>query len=288
MKQFEHFVLTRFNVRTNYGKSKIGLDPDWLSHRFKLFENFCYPSVQAQSNQNFKWLVYFDSDTPEEFKNKILEYSKWQNFIPIYINCQFTHELNKKNILKHLTGSAEYLITTRLDNDDGVSKEFIQVIQDNFQEQKFELINLTYGYVWSDFKLYSFKYLNNPFMSLIEKINSQNIDSFNTILCGEHTQLSSMGAIKQVKTKPAWIQVVHGKNVSNRIRGIRQPIKKLSENFMISPESIPTKEKLLPYLLDWGWSILKFPIDSLVISLPKDVRTKIKNILTIFSKNSHN
>ncbi|MDJ0776124.1 MAG: glycosyltransferase [Mastigocoleus sp. MO_167.B18] len=284
MKQFEHLIITRFNVRTNYGKANIGIDPGWLSHRFKLFEKFCYPSVKSQSNQNFKWLVFFDSETPEEFKNKILEYSKWSNFISIYIDCQLTYELNKKNILKNLTDGTKYLITTRLDNDDAVSKEFVQVIQDNFQEQKFEFINLTHGYVWSDFKLYSFKYSNNPFMSLIEKIDKQDIDGFKTVGCGDHTQLSSMGRIKQIKTKPAWIQVVHGKNVSNRIRGIRQPIKKLSGNFVISPESIPAKEQILPYLLDWGWSSLKFPIDSLVISLPKDVRSKIKIFLKFFRK----
>ena len=288
MKRLEHLILTRFNVRTNYAQSRIGLDPDWLNHRFKLFENFCYPSVRGQSNQNFKWLIYFDSETPEEFKNKILEYSTWPNFRPIYINCQLSYELNKKNILKNLTDDAEYLITTRLDNDDAISKDFIQVVQNNFQEQKFEFINLTYGYVWSDFKLYSFKYLNNPFVSLIEKINKQDINSLKTVGCSDHTQLSSIGSIKQVKTKPAWIQVVHGKNVSNRIRGIRQPINKLGDNFVINPESIPAKEQVLPYLLDWSWSLLKFPIDSFVISLPKDIRAKIKKALRMFSKSSYN
>lgn len=276
MKSFNHFILTRFNVKVAYSKSGTGLDPEWLKHRFKLFDQFCYPSVRAQLNQNFKWIVFFDSQTPQAFKDKVKEYSKWQNFIPVYVDGEFTNQINQSTLMNHLTSGVEYLITTRLDNDDAVCKDFVQIVQNNFHEQDSEFINLAYGYVWKDGKLYSFKYLNNPFMSLIEKINKLKAEEFKTILCKEHTQLSSIGQIQQIKTQPAWLQVVHEKNVSNRIRGIRQPIKKLGDRFAISVEDVPRQEKPLLYWMDKGLSILKFPLESIVLSLPKDTRARLR------------
>src|SRR5690606_41106873 len=32
---------------------------------------FCLPSVTAQSNRNFKWLIYFDVTTPQRFIDQI-------------------------------------------------------------------------------------------------------------------------------------------------------------------------------------------------------------------------
>ncbi|MEC4887300.1 MAG: glycosyltransferase, partial [Scytonema sp. PMC 1070.18] len=151
MKLFEHLIITRFNVTVDFSKPRVGIDSEWLTHRFRLFENFCYPSIHAQSNQNFKWLIYFDQETPEYFKNKIKEYAEWSNFIPIYIKNRFTNEINRENVLNYLNG-VEYLITTRLDNDDAVSKDFIQEIQNKFQKQEFEFMNFTNGYVWSNNK----------------------------------------------------------------------------------------------------------------------------------------
>ncbi|AFY32499.1 glycosyltransferase [Calothrix sp. PCC 7507] len=278
MKSFQHFIITRFNVRVDYSKSRAGINPDWLSHRFKLFDQFCYSSVRGQSNQNFKWLVFFDSETPEYFKSKIKKYAEWQNFIPLYIDCEFTSQINHQAVLNYLKSNTEYLITTRLDNDDAVSKDFVQLIQNSFTEQEFEFINFTSGYVWNHGKLYSFDYPNNPFVSLIEKVNQTNIDGFKTIACGQHTELYLMGQIKQIKTKPTWLQVIHEQNVSNRIRGIREPIKKLGDDFFISSECIPKQEPLVPYLLDKSFSLMKAPIDSLVLALPKDTRARLRKV----------
>ncbi|MEC4887058.1 MAG: hypothetical protein SAL70_37975, partial [Scytonema sp. PMC 1070.18] len=127
-------------------------------------------------------------------------------------------------------------------------------------------------------KIYLFKYLNNPFMSLFEKVNHLTIDGFKTILCGNHTELSLMGKIQQIKTKPVWLQVVHDKNVSNRIRGIRVPIKNLKNDFIIHPSCIPEKEELFPYILEKGLTLMKYPIDSSIIYLPNGLKVKIKKI----------
>jgi hypothetical protein len=284
MNNLQHFILTRFNVRVDYSKTRAGINPDWLNHRFQLFDQFCYPSVRSQSNQNFQWLVFFDSETPKTFQNRIKKYAQWQNFIPVYVDCEFTNEINRKAIVQHLKTHVDYLITTRLDNDDAISKNFVQLTQNNFQQQEFEFLNFTSGYVWHNGKLYAFDYLHNPFMSLIEKIHEPSINGFKTIICGQHTELSSMGKIKQIKAKPTWLQVIHDKNVSNRIRGIRQPIKQLEANFSIHTEYIANQEKLFPYLLDKGFTLIKSPLDSLVLALPKDTRANLRKAWTIMQE----
>ena len=53
-------------------------DLNWLKHRYYLFETFCFPSILSQTNKNFKWLVFFDKDTPSEYvdinlKNHLLK-----------------------------------------------------------------------------------------------------------------------------------------------------------------------------------------------------------------------
>jgi hypothetical protein len=279
MQPFTHIVLTRFNVRVNYSASRTGIDPDWLAHRFQLFEQFCYPSMRSQVNQNFKWLVFFDSETPIAFKQKIAGYAEWHHFIPVYVDGEFTSALNRTTVLAHLPQDTEFLITTRLDNDDAVSRDFIEVIQANFWHQSLEFINLTNGYVWSDGRLYSFQYLKNPFMSLIERIQQRSLDGFKTVLCGEHTQLAAIGAIKQVKTVPTWLQVVHGKNVSNRIRGVREPVQKLGERFFIDRQDIPLSDPLLSYWMDRSFTLAKVPLEAVATLLPISMKTQLRKLL---------
>ena len=279
MSKDEHFLITRFNVLPEFDIINEGSwDREWLTHRFNLFEKFCYPSVFNQSNQNFKWIVFFHSKTPEEFKHKINEYAKWENFIPVYLDDRYTIEKNKLAILENLSSQPKYLITSRLDSDDAISRDYIEIIQNNFAEQEFEFLNFSYGYVLNGNKLYTFKYLQNPFVSLVERVNTLSTNGFKSVLCADHTELYSHGKVKQIKTETGWMQIIHGKNNNNRVRGIRQSITKLDNHFVINDESIPQQERLLPFLVDKIFSLLKYPIDTLVISLPKDTRARLRQV----------
>ena len=86
---FQHFILTRFNLRKKgwdetKSQSKV-LTDSWMENRLKLFEQYCYSSIKSQTVKNFEWLVFFDTNTPEIYREKINELaSKFSNFIPIY------------------------------------------------------------------------------------------------------------------------------------------------------------------------------------------------------------
>lgn len=139
---FEHLLLTRFNVRRDGSMQKTP-DEAWLAHRFDLFERFCLPSLCAQTCQGFRWIVFFDEATPDSYRSKIEIYAKWPNFQPLYVDRLSLSDL--ATVLEPYV-QAPYLITTRLDNDDALSKHFIERLQAQFTYQEFEFVNFADGY----------------------------------------------------------------------------------------------------------------------------------------------
>jgi hypothetical protein len=225
-----HLLLTRFNVQAGYGDPKAGLDPKWLEHRFELFEKFCYPSVCTQLNQNFKWLVFFDDQTPELFKSKIAAYARYKNLIPVYVHGYFSESVLRSALAEHIDNGSSHMITTRLDNDDAISRSFIELIQAQFKGQSCEFINFNQGYCLHNQKLYLMEDSSNPFISLIESLDGSPLKS---VLCVAHNKLKTVGNIHQVTDEPAWLQVIHRGNVSNIVRGKRQPLTLLGSQFVI-------------------------------------------------------
>ncbi len=275
MKNFNHFLLTIFNVKRikprfsgleklhaslnrkefilngkkvlDNPETPIRLNEEYLETRFRLFEKFCLPSVRSQSNQNFKWLVFFDTLTPENCKKRIERYSPdYSNFVPIYINEYNDVIVIKNAIADNFKDNPEYLITSVLDNDDAICRDYVKLVQEEFNEQKFTAITFPYGYVWKEpsGKIYLRKYLSNPFISLIEST-----DNFQTVYHVPHQEYvprySKLGLLKSIETKPTWMQVIHGSNVRNRVEGIRKQRKKVVNDFSINVENLLRDENLL-------------------------------------------
>lgn len=101
---FEHYIITRFNLPIFQakvaGKESTSCSKEYLQYRFELFEKYCMPSIMNQTCQNFKWLVLFDINTPEEFKQRINElHNKYPNLTPCFLDtnkyCEVPEEYNK-------------------------------------------------------------------------------------------------------------------------------------------------------------------------------------------------
>lgn len=205
--KFKHFLLTKFNVQL--GKDgRAYTSGSWLDHRLALFEKYCYPSVQAQACKNFEWLVFFHPDTAEKYVERI---NSLDGLVPIY--CAFKKEEIKKAVQSRL-GEAEYIITSRLDNDDAIARRYIGSVQGCFSErEEREFINFTNGCQLHSDCAHTYGHEANPFISLIEKAKG-----FHTVWCKPHGQLHTVGEIRQVETPhPMWMIVIHEHNLSNRI-----------------------------------------------------------------------
>ena len=124
----QHFILTRFNLllwnRDKEGKKVRTIK--WLEHRFSLFEKYCLPSIANQTSKNFKWIVLFDSSTPEKYKDRIVDLqSKCTQLIPVFVepeNGRHFAEIFRKEVVKRLNVNLDLDLDGNLDvdfDDDG-------------------------------------------------------------------------------------------------------------------------------------------------------------------------
>lgn len=227
----KHILLTRFNVLMPGWNSQIHLDPSWLDGRFKLFEEMCLPSVNEQTSHNFEWLIFFDTNTPEQFKSKILELTRIFPFHAIYVEI-FDLKKISLGIFEQFSGD-KMLLTSRLDSDDILATDYIERLQKISSGIEIKsVINFDYGAILfsrnNRYSLYEYEDQSNPFTSLIEPFTS----NLSTILAVKHTELDQFAKLIHVRDKVMWLQVVHGGNVSNRVRGKRVKADKYNENFI--------------------------------------------------------
>ncbi|WP_181405821.1 glycosyltransferase [Pseudarthrobacter phenanthrenivorans] len=219
-----HFVLTRFNVRSFYYAGEPS--DDWLHNRLELFRRYCLPTLSQQSADSFTWLVFFDDQSPDWFQREVSKDAPG-NFEAVYVRGAFTAETVSKAITER--SSAPYILTTRVDNDDAVSRDFVQVIQSCFEWQDFEFINLVSGAQYAKKRTYLRPYTKNPFLSLMEASLEA---PPHTVFVEHHYRVDERGPVRNVRTRhPMWLQVIHGGNVLNEIVGLRVPVGRIAGHF---------------------------------------------------------
>lgn len=266
-KRIVHVLITKFNVHlklrlasmnkdkrlpvVNAGRS-FGTVDEWMRLRIKLFRKYCFPSVVAQTNQNFVWLIAYAQDTKLEHRKALQEFER-DNIIFIDDNGRGLGDLgivdNNNPIfggpgfvyysdhLKAIADSAEVLIMSRLDNDDALSIDYIERVQGTYLDEFLRLegvnpwlVNMIRGYKLDllENKLYTTRMHNSPFHSLFQhRSPGDKIFGF-----GNHSTIH-----KQYKTKQdefaGWLQTIHDRNVWNRIKpgDVQVPMSNLGIRF---------------------------------------------------------
>jgi hypothetical protein len=214
-KPFQHLLLTRFNTALQFAYSPVRLNSEWLHARLALFQRYCLPSVAGQRNAEFHWLVFFDAESPQWFKEKVASYEPLVE--PIYIDGLATDEVLARKVAERGIETSPYLITTRLDNDDAISRDYMASVQLAFRGQNREFISFPFGLQSFRGHLYNVYWHSNPFLSLIEKVGqSGNITS---VFCVAHDRVTERNSLKKVLSAPRWLQVLHGSNLANVLRG---------------------------------------------------------------------
>ena len=202
MEKFEHFLLTKFNkglyTQSNKTKGDRKARDEWMVHRIRLFEKYCLPSIKNQVNQDFKWMVLFDGKTPKEFQRKIQEYAQYRNFLPVFDGWFDQH------IKKLLKPETQYLITTRIDNDDAFHKNAIKKIQLHFTEESSGatrdlFLNFPIGYCLDDQTgQITLNGKSNPFITLVEKVKRSQGSVDQNRQMSEPFPSDRVGKIKQI------------------------------------------------------------------------------------------
>lgn len=219
-----HFIITRFNVNIYDIEFPKRLEDTWLSLRFELFQKYCFPSVRAQLNQDFTWLVLFDEQTPARYRAFIDIYARYDNFVPVYCGPFQTIMPTVIARMKEIAPDAEWFLTTRLDNDDALSTGFVRCLHEvvnNLSEPGLKpsdtlYVNFPNGLQWCDGDFYDFEDLTNAFVSLLERR-----DDPHTVFWVDHPSIYDAAPVIQAKTAPLWLQVIHDMNVYNYVRGAK-------------------------------------------------------------------
>lgn len=216
MSNTEHLLLTRFNVRSPGKEQVFRARPDWLQGRFELFERYCLPSVLAQTEKNFKWLIFFDTGTPKMHKDWLSELHLKNPWIKIIYIDEWVWENVKACIDGVRDCSREYLLTTRLDNDDAIHPRFMETIQSQPGPGSDCYFNFHSGLVLNNGVGFAHTHRSNAFLSRLERATG-----YRTAWEGDHTKVIKQHQVVQLDLPYAWVQVVHGENVSNKIRGYK-------------------------------------------------------------------
>lgn len=215
---FDHLLITKFNLRfadwKGFKNSDAFGSDEWMDHRFSLFDRFCFPSVRGQTNLNFTWLMLMDHSTSARHRQRMGRYAQ------AFPNLQLLHTTGADlfvDLEKYLGQRVQrdYLITTRIDNDDAYHREAMAVIQAGFRRQEFEFLNFSHGYQYftGNQRLYLRDDFSSPFMSLVERRQ----DGFKTALFEQHNQVRGRWPLQQMDGGRFWLQVIHGRNVANNL-----------------------------------------------------------------------
>jgi hypothetical protein len=218
---FTHAIMTRFNVARPKRHEPIRLDPVWLTRRFDLFEKYCLPSVAAQTSRDFHWIVYFDAATPQPLLDRIEACRRVFPFMPCFTSEVIGAAFWPRS-LEELPGRTPWILTTRFDNDDSLSVDHVARLQAAVARQdppRRGSLNFPSGFVIKGGRLYALTHLANPFASWLEPWDEKT----RTAISINHLKMGRMGPVEQIEGPAAWLQVVHGGNVSNKVRGRRVP-----------------------------------------------------------------
>lgn len=212
---FKHFIITRFNLRTTYwDKTKNNesvLTDEWQHHRLQVFRDFCFPSVKNQVNQQFIWLVYFDTLSPHFIMSDIEKMkTEYPNFHPIFLEEM---EVIKTQVITdmqaHLDSDTKFVITSRLDSDDSLHKNYVKEIQKRFANQNLCVIDPEVGLCFQpepSFIISKFSTSFSPFVSLVEGVTD-----FKTVLSKAHNQWGAINSVVKISDQVLWMQLIHGK-----------------------------------------------------------------------------
>jgi hypothetical protein len=246
--KFRHAIITRFNVRYRETAHKWleakGVNPLWLAERFDLFEKYCLPTVLAQTCQEFVWFIYFDSATPPVFIERAHRVRAGRDNIRIVFCDVYDQGLLERDLRGELVPEPEWLLTTRLDNDDGLQRDFVKRLHETLRFSGTEALNFPNGIVYAGRRTYLYRHESNAFLSLLEPF-----DDFKTVLFVQHPEMPKVAPVRQIEGDPAWLQVVHQSNISNRVRGRRVPAARALEGFAVAGEGTAPQRSEAPLTL---------------------------------------
>jgi GT2 family glycosyltransferase len=229
----DHVLLTRFNLPTPGPESFVRAREGWLRERVDLFERYTVPSVAGQSVSDFRWIVYLDPESPAWLVERLQPHIDRGLFVALYRESVSWPDV-AADVRAQTGAERDILLTTNLDNDDAVAMDFVERLQELARVHRRAAIYLSNGLIAHDDAVYLRRDPWNAFCSVAESWDAPGTawNDWHTLLRRHYPAVVDRGA-------PAWLQVVHGGNVSNRVHGVRVAPAAHARLFGTALESLP-------------------------------------------------
>jgi len=200
-------------------------------------------SVAAQTTSSFTWLLFCDEATDPEILEQLREEERRLPTARIAI----VGERGPLDVVREMVQpNTDVLITTRLDSDDAIADRYIELVQSyaacfHRSTHRQMVVNCPRGYrlnTAGSRRLYRDWMLNSPFHSFFERPRNgepETVLAFEHEILrtryasyrhlagprggktGGHSRLSQHYPTHQDESMTAWLIVVHGENMANRI-----------------------------------------------------------------------
>lgn len=165
----KHYIITRYNYPKEYPHKE---------ERERLFFKYTLPSIKNQTDQNFKYIIIGQ-----------------------------THDW--KQLEDEIKGINDWVVTTRLDNDDMILPEFTKEIKNiPLQEQVIDFNGYRYDERTNKFYKDT-KYINHftsPFISLMERS-----ENYKGVYSDQHQNMGRKFNLNRIE-KRLWCQIIHDTN----------------------------------------------------------------------------
>lgn len=215
-----HAVLTRFNVRRGPQADPRALSDAWLGARMRMFEEVTVASMARQARLPDRWLVFFDDHTPQATRDAFERLRALHPALSGVLCAEYCGQLDTGQVVRRLQAlapsQAAWLLSTRLDNDDALHPAFVDRVQALCRPGVAEFINPLHGLIVAPTGLYRKRDASSPFIS-----RSEPMAGCGTVWVDQHQRLARHAPVRQFRDRDAWIQVVHGGNLANQVRGLR-------------------------------------------------------------------
>lgn len=209
----DHILLTRFNLPSRGVEEVIRAREGWLRERVALFERYCAPSVAAQQGDRPRWIVYLDPHSPDWLLEHMAAH-EGAGLLDVVLREEVPREALLADLRRLVPSPASVLVTTNLDNDDGLAPDFSRRVRGAGADHDRCAIYLAHGLIATPTRLYLRTDRDNAFCSVRESWGEPV-----TAWSSYHNELGRHMPVVRLGGSPGWLQVVHGTNVSNRVRG---------------------------------------------------------------------
>jgi hypothetical protein len=144
--RFRHVLLTMFNRRLGTGRSPFehvdGMDETWLRYRWQLFMRYTVPSVAAQSERDFTWVVLCHPQSPQWLRT-------CSAAVTMQADVHFSFLPQDPALDRLADGALDALLVTRIDSDDAWHRRAMERIREDCEADPYtsEILVMTDGYL---------------------------------------------------------------------------------------------------------------------------------------------